>query len=105
MYYVVDFSLFFLMIPRPPRSTRTDPPCPYTTLFLSARMQFAEIAKHVLRAELNGAGAAGMEPARRAGHDLQLVGGDAERRKQREGVRLGIKRIEDRKSTRLNSSH
>src|SRR3546814_17764023 len=28
---------FLLMIRRPPRSTRTDTPCPYTTLFRSAR--------------------------------------------------------------------
>src|SRR3546814_15260386 len=30
------FFLFFLMIRRPPRSTRTDTLCPYTTLFRSA---------------------------------------------------------------------
>src|SRR3546814_11562096 len=29
--------LFFLMIRRPPRSTRTDTLCPYTTLFRSSR--------------------------------------------------------------------
>src|SRR3546814_21114552 len=34
--YVV-FCLFFLMIRRPPRSTRTDTLFPYTTLFRSAR--------------------------------------------------------------------
>src|SRR3546814_16126726 len=32
--YIVD--VFFLMIRRPPRSTRTDTLCPYTTLFRSA---------------------------------------------------------------------
>src|SRR3546814_17991035 len=34
----VDLSMcfFFLMIRRPPRSTRTDTLCPYTTLFRSA---------------------------------------------------------------------
>src|SRR3546814_14894933 len=31
-------SVFFLMIRRPPRSTRTDTLCPYTTLFLSNPM-------------------------------------------------------------------
>src|SRR3546814_20551766 len=31
----VCFVLFFLMIRRPPRSTRTDTPLPYTTLFRS----------------------------------------------------------------------
>src|SRR3546814_1380358 len=34
----VDVGLFFLMIRRPPRSTRTDTLFPYTTLFRSARM-------------------------------------------------------------------
>src|SRR3546814_20110536 len=33
--YVFDFCFFFLMIRRPPRSTRTDTLFPYTTLFRS----------------------------------------------------------------------
>src|SRR3546814_20898760 len=33
---VMCSSFFFLMIPRPPRSTRTDTLFPYTTLFRSA---------------------------------------------------------------------
>src|SRR3546814_16139856 len=32
---LVVFCFFFLMIRRPPRSTRTDTLCPYTTLFRS----------------------------------------------------------------------
>src|SRR3546814_2654477 len=32
---VLGFLFFFLMIRRPPRSTRTDTLCPYTTLFRS----------------------------------------------------------------------
>src|SRR3546814_9696994 len=35
MYSVVMFFVFFLMIRRPPRSTRTDTLFPYTTLFRS----------------------------------------------------------------------
>src|SRR3546814_14949709 len=38
MYYIsthYDFVFFFLMIRRPPRSTRTDTLFPYTTLFRS----------------------------------------------------------------------
>src|SRR3546814_12486359 len=35
--HVLILSLFFLMIPRPPRSTRTDTLFPYTTLFRSVR--------------------------------------------------------------------
>src|SRR3546814_12103815 len=34
--YVLVFSVFFLMIRRPPRSTRTDTLFPYTTLFRSS---------------------------------------------------------------------
>src|SRR3546814_20409371 len=34
----VNCLLFFLMIRRPPRSTRTDTPFPYTTLFRSRHL-------------------------------------------------------------------
>src|SRR3546814_1203017 len=36
IYLVIDMCLFFLMIRRPPRSTRTDTLFPYTTLFRSS---------------------------------------------------------------------
>src|SRR3546814_10311001 len=42
--YVVVY-LFFLMIRRPPRSTRTDTLFPYTTLFRSARLGRLDKAK------------------------------------------------------------
>src|SRR3546814_15721847 len=35
IYYSLSIYFFFLMIRRPPRSTRTDPLFPYTTLFRS----------------------------------------------------------------------
>src|SRR3546814_6018904 len=35
IFYLVLFCFFFLMIRRPPRSTRTDTLFPYTTLFRS----------------------------------------------------------------------
>src|SRR3546814_12401362 len=35
MYFFIFFVFFFLMIRRPPRSTRTDTLFPYTTLFRS----------------------------------------------------------------------
>src|SRR3546814_6039560 len=35
--YMFSFGLFFVMIRRPPRSTRTDTLFPYTTLFRSVR--------------------------------------------------------------------
>src|SRR3546814_4904906 len=39
---------FFLMIRRPPRSTRTDTLFPYTTLFRSADVHVGELALHQL---------------------------------------------------------
>src|SRR3546814_14352036 len=92
--------VFFLMIRRPPRSTRTDTLFPYTTLFRSlhdlARQAFrdgglahARIA-HIERVVL-----------RPAAEDLDRpvdFGSAADQR-----VNLAPRR--DRKSTRLNSSH
>src|SRR3546814_16712659 len=43
----LNYVFFVLMIRRPPRSTRTDPLCPYTTLFRSGRLQHA--GGHVIR--------------------------------------------------------
>src|SRR3546814_18381131 len=40
------YILFFLMIRRPPRSTRTDTLFPYTTLFRSAREVSTDAARH-----------------------------------------------------------
>src|SRR3546814_13208183 len=37
----IQFFCFFFMIRRPPRSTRTDPLFPYTTLFRSRRARHA----------------------------------------------------------------
>src|SRR3546814_3374865 len=39
--------LFFLMIRRPPRPTRTDPLFPYTTLFRSLRIELAQVGEVV----------------------------------------------------------
>src|SRR3546814_7149305 len=54
---VVGFGLFFLMIRRPPRSTRTDTLFPYTTLFRS--QQFAE--RHAAVVAMPRFGAAGQD--------------------------------------------
>src|SRR3546814_13887102 len=79
----VSSSFFFLMIRRPPRSTRTDTRFPYTTLFRS----FLEA--HRVR-EMRREGL-----ARKArGADRRLLHIDA----------LAVD-VGDRKSTRLNSSH
>src|SRR3546814_13099641 len=76
--------VFFLMIRRPPRSTRTDTLFPYTTLFRSVHL-WDPIAG--CRVSMDG---------RLAG----IVGSS--------GYRIGTSRASgprDRKSTRLNSSH
>src|SRR5690606_41588538 len=70
---------FFLMIPRPPRSTLF----PYTTLFRSAALNPDEAAAGLLLAELN--------------FTFIPVGDHIIDWNERE--------VQDRKSTRLNSSH
>src|SRR2546422_4480289 len=77
LFHSLSFFFFFLMIRRPPRSTLF----PYTTLFRSRR-------------DREGHGRSASGGARR--------GRDAPPRRDREELPA---RIQDRKSTRLNSSH
>src|SRR3546814_2838215 len=118
------------MIRRPPRSTRTDTLFPYTTLFRSAdALRFVGIDRtagqdHVERAALaddprQADGAAVDErhaPAAAIDAEYRAGGGDAEVAPEREfepaGDRVALDRgdhrlfeQQDRKSTRLNSSH
>src|SRR3546814_14863243 len=86
----------FLMIRRPPRSTRTDTLFPYTTLFRS-------LDDH--RVGAGGKEGAGEDSHRLAGADA-AVGRSACGAFAGDGPRTGqIVEAEDRKSTRLNSSH
>src|SRR3546814_3991797 len=64
--------VFFLMIRRPPRSTRTDTLFPYTTLFRSeGRSDSARADRDARRRARRGAGAAGRRTRRRcAGEGL-----------------------------------
>src|SRR3546814_13616273 len=84
---------FFLMIRRPPRSTRTDTLFPYTTLFRSAVGQRVDACVDTV-----------VDHPQHVGDlDVALEGtaprrGDDELYRRAAGVR-------DRKSTRLNSSH
>src|SRR3546814_19892381 len=79
----MDYFLFFLMIRRQPRSTRTDTLVPYTTLFRSISG--------------DGDGKVGFAGARAADQDDVAPSGQE---------RAAVKRTQqDRKSTRLNSSH
>src|SRR3546814_13936774 len=87
---------FFLMIRRPPRSTRTDTLFPYTTLFRSETD-----AAHLLGAErifeVGEAGACKFERL----VDMMMRGAA---RRHEQVPDAGFLRL-DRKSTRLNSSH
>src|SRR3546814_18402265 len=96
------FSVFvFLMIRRPPRSTRTDTLFPYTALFRSLGRAFAR-----------GLGADPARPPEEApdglrpggGHEADVAAGP-HRRGRRGRALPGAEPVPDRKSTRLNSSH
>src|SRR3546814_16428857 len=91
LYLFIMF--FFLMIRRPPRSTRTDTLFPYTTLFRSIESARAAEDAGEDAGAVSGCGTAG--GGRGADTDrasaLSLV-----------AARPGLG---DRKSTRLNSSH
>src|SRR3546814_14064321 len=84
--YLFLLLFFFLMIRRPPRSTRTDTLFPYTTLFRSS----GDGSGVELALALGGGLGLG-----RGGGCLGLV----------LGLLGGGRRGLDRKSTRLNSSH
>src|SRR3546814_11261285 len=94
--------VFFLMIRRPPRSTRTDTLFPYTTLFRSDGLrvdQFGAVA-----ARIDGID----EPARELDALPALAIAAVENEDMtRHGITLKMDRHRtlDRKSTRLNSSH
>src|SRR3546814_13415827 len=97
---VIFCSCFFLMMLRPPRSTRTDTLFPYTPLFRSL------VVAH-LRRKLRQGGRLGnlCLRARGIGFGEQALALRAARKRliKRAG-RIGV-RDRDRKSTRLNSSH
>src|SRR3546814_15369599 len=87
-YHTLSCIFFFLMIRRPPRSTRTDTLFPYTTLFRSgADRQEIELGQQQI--ELLG----------ERGHFEHRAVADLRRQ------HAVARRDPDRKSTRLNSSH
>src|SRR3546814_16453659 len=104
--YILSLFFFFLMIRRPPRSTRTDTLFPYTTLF---RSQGIPLNPNGLspapcpRMAGKGAAMASFHLA------VKTIGRSAGRSATaaaayRAGVEITDERT-DRKSTRLNSSH
>src|SRR3546814_12618811 len=101
---------FFLMIRRPPRSTRTDTLFPYTTLFrsypFSDRQQSLAVGEHRkgLPSEQSGWRTVGGHLCGpRYFQEGSYANAQATEATLRE--RAGALRPVDRKSTRLNSSH
>src|SRR3546814_12918542 len=94
---------FFLIIRRPPRSTRTDTLFPYTTLFRSIAV--LDIAEPRQQARVD------VDP-----HRIDRIAGREDQLRLVRSVRpqhlvhrsldvSGVTVVADRKSTRLNSSH
>src|SRR3546814_11392851 len=101
LIHAINLS-FFLMIRRPPRSTRTDTLFPYTTLFRSLAPEWLTIAPvEAIKLVLKKTGL--------LLSDIDLF----EINEAFSAVSLAInrelgldpKKVKDRKSTRLNSSH
>src|SRR3546814_12454351 len=96
--------LFFLMIRRPPRSTRTDPLFPYTTLFRSPSAPPAPYAQPMTgRPGATPAAYLGVKPAP-SGHPVEPWKNSLRTQMFIWGGVLLLAFL-DRKSTRLNSSH
>src|SRR3546814_1808794 len=114
---------FFLMIRRPPRSTRTDTLFPYTTLFRSANQkryrnlasdgsgsiqaQRQAEAQLAIRLASRDKNRAGLQAARQ---QTDILRADFEKAKaalsQAQAAQAAAElKLSDRKSTRLNSSH
>src|SRR3546814_14180789 len=87
--------VFFLMIRRPPRSTRTDTLFPYTTLFRSTRKQFQVAAQ--------------VEHSRKTRSQHHIF--DRQRSLVEQASSFSLPHADvaqhgqDRKSTRMHSSH
>src|SRR3546814_12355143 len=110
LVHLLMLIFFFLMIRRPPRSTRTDTLFPYTTLFRS-NGELSQIEETLV--EDGVVGYARRPPSidsNRKSYALYITGESMEPR-YRAGdlVYVDPRRApsigEDRKSTRLNSSH
>src|SRR3546814_19497960 len=98
MCYGVSYAcFFFLMIRRPPRSTRTDTLFPYTTLFRSQGLSAVGPRRLLLRTVV-------LVQLGEIRHQL-VAHADIAGLGVVVGVDLAAALEQDRKSTRLNSSH
>src|SRR3546814_16908715 len=97
-YTFLCVVFFFLMIRRPPRSTRTDTLFPYTTLFRSCFLAGEQQHTAGHRTEVGIGWQCGFTRAIESRVPVFV--------QHRPGIeRLESWRTQDRKSTRLNSSH
>src|SRR3546814_19935557 len=98
---LIYLLILFLMIRRPPRSTRTDTLFPYTTLFRSPRLHIQRVHAH-RAVDIVITFGQGLDVGRvvRADTDTQKVPYPT-----LPGSLQGSIQGADRKSTRLNSSH
>src|SRR3546814_17003041 len=108
LYLISSFLFFFLMIRRPPRSTRTDTLFPYTTLFRSTKHVFiipGIILAYALRPSLQPAATSiivGFGSAVAIASANYVINEWLDREFDAFHPQ---KSARDRKSTRLNSSH
>src|SRR3546814_15318959 len=93
-----EMLIFFLMIRRPPRSTRTDTLFPYTTLFRSHELVQRPVHLGGSDRRADGESAATFEGDRQLDVLIPDSIGQREAARRQAAMR-------DRKSTRLNSSH
>src|SRR3546814_14497443 len=91
----------FLMLRRPPRSTRTDTLFPYTTLFRSEAYEWQSPELALLASLVGQLGL--KDIATTLTQRLRKITGDDDAQRTHLAVQNWITR--DRKSTRLNSSH
>src|SRR3546814_13443332 len=91
---------FFLMIRLPPRSTRTDTLFPYTTLFRSRMGAFTQSGAKNAGPSREGKAGAYAPSAQRFSDTMHIS-----REYKINNLPRPRTRSEDRKSTRLNSSH
>src|SRR3546814_17925871 len=94
---------FFLMILRPPRSTRTDTLFPYTTLFRSEHVQPSWSGRDAGDGKVVGRVEVAETQAGKAHRDHAHA--SLQRMYGKVAGRHGLCHFGDRKSTRLNSSH
>src|SRR3546814_15601086 len=98
-------SVCFLMIPRRPRSTRTDTLFPYTTLFRSGCAGVAEVGRQLIQEQIAIGGDALHTADAVKYRDLMLSRSIYTYNQVQEREAPVFFDRGDRKSTRLNSSH